>query len=169
MNLPVVAVIGLGAMGHAFASNLLKRLYRSWLEPFPERGEDLMASGLIRHATPQQAAASAEVILSVLTDGEATLNAIREMAPVCQPDAVFCQMGTIGVEETQEAVDLLASLRPSMIYLDAPVSGTKNRRKMRKFWCLPAGIVSEAQRPRASLPRLRAAHNGLVMPATARK
>ncbi len=36
MNLPVVAVIGLGAMGHAFASNLLKkRLYRSWLEPFP--------------------------------------------------------------------------------------------------------------------------------------
>jgi 3-hydroxyisobutyrate dehydrogenase-like beta-hydroxyacid dehydrogenase len=25
MNLPVVAVIGLGAMGHAFASNLLKK------------------------------------------------------------------------------------------------------------------------------------------------
>jgi 3-hydroxyisobutyrate dehydrogenase-like beta-hydroxyacid dehydrogenase len=56
----------------------------------------------------------------------------------------FCQMGTIGVEETREAVDLLASLRPSMVYLDAPVSGTKNRRRMRKFWCLPAGIVSEA-------------------------
>lgn len=124
MNLPVVAVIGLGAMGHAFASNLLKKGFtvHGWNRS-PERGEDLMASGLIRHATPQQAAASAEVILSVLTDGEATLNAIREMAPVCQPDTVFCQMGTIGVEETQEAVGLLASLRPSMVYLDAPVSG----------------------------------------------
>ena len=102
MNLPVVAVIGLGAMGHAFASNLLKKGFtvHGWNRS-PERGEDLMASGLIRHATPQQAAASAEVILSVLTDGEATRNAIREMAPVCQPDAVFCQMGTIGVEETR--------------------------------------------------------------------
>jgi 3-hydroxyisobutyrate dehydrogenase len=154
MNLPVVAVIGLGAMGHAFASNLLKKGFtvHGWNRT-PERGEDLIASGLTLHATPQQAAAAAEVILSVLTDGEATLNAIREIAPVCQPDAVFCQMGTIGVEETQEAVDLLASLRPSMVYLDAPVSGTKNRRRMRKFWCWPAGIVSEGRRPRASLPQ----------------
>ena len=64
MNLPVVAVIGLGAMGHAFASNLLKKGFtvHGWNRT-PERGEDLIASGLIRHATPQQAAASAEVMV----------------------------------------------------------------------------------------------------------
>ncbi|HHS9596363.1 NAD(P)-dependent oxidoreductase [Raoultella planticola] len=140
MNLPVVAVIGLGAMGHAFASNLLKKGFtvHGWNRT-PERGEDLIASGLIRHATPQQAAASAEVILSVLTDGEATRNAIREMAPVCQPDAVFCQMGTIGVEETREAVDLLASLRPSMVYLDTPVSGTKKPAENAQILVLASG------------------------------
>ena len=140
MNLPVVAVIGLGAMGHAFASNLLKKGFtvHGWNRT-PERGEDLIASGLTLHATPQQAAAAAEVILSVLTDGEATLNTIREIAPVCQPDAVFCQMGTIGVEETQEAVDLLASLRPSMVYLDAPVSGTKKPAENAQILVLASG------------------------------
>ncbi|VTN05310.1 Uncharacterized protein conserved in bacteria [Raoultella ornithinolytica] len=39
MNLPVVAVIGLGAMGHAFASNLLKKGFtvHGWNRS-PERG-----------------------------------------------------------------------------------------------------------------------------------
>ncbi|WP_434641133.1 NAD(P)-dependent oxidoreductase [Klebsiella sp. I138] len=140
MNLPAVAVLGLGAMGHAFASNLLKKGFtvHGWNRS-PERGEDLLACGLIRHATPQQAAATADVVLSVLTDGEATLNAIREIAPVCQKEAVFCQMGTIGVEETQEAIALLALLCPAMIYLDAPVSGTKKPAENAQILVLASG------------------------------
>jgi 3-hydroxyisobutyrate dehydrogenase len=34
-------------------------------------------------------------------------------------------MGTIGIQETADAISLLESLRPDMLYLDAPVSGTK--------------------------------------------
>lgn len=170
MNLPVVAVLGLGAMGHAFASNLLKNGFtvHGWNRS-PERGDDLLASGLIRHATPQQAVESAEVILSVLTDAQATLQVIQQIAPGCREGVVFCQMGTIGVEETREAIGLLESLSPSSTYLDAPVSGTKNRPRMRKFWYSPAAIVSEARRPSAYLPPLRAARNGLVTPAAVRK
>ncbi|PAM44581.1 6-phosphogluconate dehydrogenase, partial [Acinetobacter baumannii] len=53
-TLPKVAVLGLGAMGHAFASNLLKNGFTvaGWNRS-PARGEDLQAHGLSLHATPQ--------------------------------------------------------------------------------------------------------------------
>ncbi|MDT0131415.1 NAD(P)-dependent oxidoreductase, partial [Acinetobacter baumannii] len=65
-TLPKVAVLGLGAMGHAFASNLLKNGFTvaGWNRS-PARGEDLQAHGLSLHATPQQAVADAEVIISM--------------------------------------------------------------------------------------------------------
>ncbi|WP_158442325.1 NAD(P)-binding domain-containing protein, partial [Klebsiella variicola] len=46
-TLPKVAVLGLGAMGHAFASNLLKKGFTvaGWNRS-PARGEDLQAQGL---------------------------------------------------------------------------------------------------------------------------
>ncbi|HHL1831578.1 TPA: NAD(P)-binding domain-containing protein, partial [Klebsiella pneumoniae] len=46
-TLPKVAVLGLGAMGHAFASNLLKNGFTvaGWNRS-PARGEDLQAHGL---------------------------------------------------------------------------------------------------------------------------
>ncbi|HBM2987442.1 TPA: NAD(P)-dependent oxidoreductase [Klebsiella aerogenes] len=100
---------------------------------------DLLASGLIRHATPQQAVASADVILSVLTDAEATLNVIQQIAVGCREGAIFCQMGTIGVGETREAIDLLESLAPSLIYLDAPVSGTKKPAENAQILVLASG------------------------------
>lgn len=86
-TLPKVAVLGLGAMGHAFASNLLKNGFTvaGWNRS-PARGEDLQAHGLSLHATPQQAVADAEVIISMLADGEATLEVLAQIAPACQRD-----------------------------------------------------------------------------------
>ena len=126
IKLPVVAVLGLGAMGHAFASNLLKKGFtvHGWNRS-PEKGQDLLSDGLMLHAAPQQAVRTAEVILSVLTDGDATLELIRKIAPACQEGAVFCQMGTIGVEENRKIIELLETICPSVNFLDAPVSGTK--------------------------------------------
>ncbi len=125
-TLPKVAVLGLGAMGHAFASNLLKNGFTvaGWNRS-PARGEDLQAHGLSLHATPQQAVADAEVIISMLADGEATLEVLAQIAPACQPQAIYCQMGTIGLPETRQAIALLRELQPAMTYIDAPVSGTK--------------------------------------------
>lgn len=65
------------------------------------------------------------MIIAMLTDGDATLAAIRAIAPSCPQNATFCQMGTIGIQETADAIALLEALRPDMLYLDAPVSGTK--------------------------------------------
>lgn len=124
--LPAVAVLGLGAMGHAFASNLLKKGFTvyGWNRT-PGRGDDLVSEGLIQRETAAQAVSDAQVIIAMLTDGDATLAAIRAIAPSCPQNATFCQMGTIGIQETADAIALLETLRPDMLYLDAPVSGTK--------------------------------------------
>lgn len=126
MNLPKVTVLGLGAMGHAFASNLLKRGFTvsAWNRS-PGRGEDLEAYGLTSYAQPQQAVSDADVIISMLSDAEATLSVLVEIAPACKSQAIYCQMGTIGVQETLQAIDLLKQIQPAMQFVDAPVSGTK--------------------------------------------
>ncbi|BBV66174.1 TPA: NAD(P)-dependent oxidoreductase [Kluyvera ascorbata] len=124
--LPAVAVLGLGAMGHAFAANLLKKGFTvyGWNRT-PGRGDDLVSEGLVQRETAAQAVSDAQVIIAMLTDGDATLAAIRAIAPFCPQNATFCQMGTIGIQETADAIALLETLRPDMLYLDAPVSGTK--------------------------------------------
>ncbi|WP_270502473.1 NAD(P)-dependent oxidoreductase [Kluyvera ascorbata] len=124
--LPAVAVLGLGAMGHAFAANLLKKNFTvyGWNRT-PGRGDDLVSEGLVQRETAAQAVSDAQVIIAMLTDGDATLAAIRAIAPSCPQNATFCQMGTIGIQETADAIALLETLRPDMLYLDAPVSGTK--------------------------------------------
>ncbi len=124
--LPAVAVLGLGAMGHAFAANLLKKGFTvyGWNRT-PGRGEDLQPNGLQLCNDAALAVADASVIIAMLTDGAATQAIIRAIAPSCPQGATFCQMGTIGIQETAESIALLHALRPDMLYLDAPVSGTK--------------------------------------------
>ncbi|MDP1177617.1 NAD(P)-binding domain-containing protein, partial [Klebsiella pneumoniae] len=79
--------------GHGFASILLKNgLTVAGWNRSPARGEDFQAHGLSLLATPQQAVADAEVISRMLADGEATLELLAQIAPACQPQAIYCQM-----------------------------------------------------------------------------
>ncbi|HFZ8993465.1 TPA: NAD(P)-dependent oxidoreductase [Citrobacter freundii] len=144
-TLPVVAVLGLGAMGHAFAANLLKKGFTvyGWNRT-PGRGDDLVASGLQLCAQPQAAVAKAQVIISMLTDGDATLNSVKAVARDCLPGAIFCQMGTIGIQETADVIARLNTLRPDMLYLDAPVSGTKAPAENAQILVLASGDRSRA-------------------------
>lgn len=143
--LPAVAVLGLGAMGHAFAANLLKKGFTvyGWNRT-PGRGDDLLSAGLIVRENAAQAASEAQVIIAMLTDGDATLAAIRAVAPSCPQGATFCQMGTIGIQETADAIALLEALRPDMLYLDAPVSGTKAPAENAQILVMASGDASRA-------------------------
>lgn len=143
--LPAVAVLGLGAMGHAFAANLLKKGFTvyGWNRT-PGRGDDLLSAGLVVRETAAQAVSEAQVIIAMLTDGDATLAAIRAIAPSCQQGATFCQMGTIGIQETTDAIALLEALRPDMLYLDAPVSGTKAPAENAQILVMASGDAARA-------------------------
>ncbi|XBS71306.1 NAD(P)-dependent oxidoreductase [Acerihabitans sp. KWT182] len=128
-NLPVVAVLGLGAMGHAFAANLLKKGFtvRGWNRS-RRKGEDLAPAGLALFDTPQEAVRDAEVIILMLTDAAATENVIigdNGILPHVQQRAVVAQMGTIGLVSTDKLAKAIAEARADVAFVDAPVSGTK--------------------------------------------
>ena len=141
MSLPKVTVLGLGAMGHAFANNLLKKNFTvaAWNRS-PERGGDLVAKGLKLYDTPQQAVVDADVIISILADGQATLDILHKIAPSCKKSAIFCQMGTIGLQNSLDAIEQLNAVQPSMIFIDAPVSGTKGPAENAQILVLASGV-----------------------------
>lgn len=123
---PAVAVLGLGAMGHAFAANLVKKAFpvAGWNRT-RARGEDLAAAGMQLCDEPQQAVEQADVVLAMLSDGATTEHVLQQIMSALKPNAVFCQMGTVGVEATEKLIAQLAAARPDVVYIDAPVSGTK--------------------------------------------
>lgn len=128
-TLPVVAVLGLGAMGHAFAANLVKKnfIVHGWNRT-RARGEDLAAAGMRLHDTPYQAVAEADVVIVMLPDAAATealLLGERGIAATLKQGAIVAQMGTIGVESTATLDVAIRAARPDVVFIDAPVSGTK--------------------------------------------
>jgi len=77
---PAVAVLGLGAMGHAFAANLLKKGFTvyGWNRT-RARGEDLIASGLTLSDSPEEAVRDADVVIAMLSDGDTTENTLHQV------------------------------------------------------------------------------------------
>ncbi len=105
----------------------------------------------------------------MLADGEATLDVLAQIAPACQPQAIYCQMGTIGLPETQQAIALLRERQPAMTYIDAPVSGTKAPAENAQIPVLASGDRERAPpSSRCSRPS-PAGRSGLATRATARK
>ena len=144
---PSVAVLGLGAMGHAFAANLVKNQFQvaGWNRT-RARGEDLAASGMTLCDTPQQAAEQADVVLAMLSDGATTESVLAQIIPALRQNAIFCQMGTIGVEATDRLIAQLAEARPDVVYIDAPVSGTKAPAENAQILILASGEQQRAEK-----------------------
>lgn len=143
---PVVAVLGLGAMGHAFAANLLKKGFtvRGWNRT-RARGEDLLPLGLALSDSAAQATEDADVVIAMLSDGETTQKVLAEVQSAFKPGATLCQMGTIGVEATDALLAQLTQARPDVVFIDAPVSGTKAPAENAQILILASGERSRAQ------------------------
>ncbi|MDF7658025.1 NAD(P)-dependent oxidoreductase [Erwiniaceae bacterium L1_54_6] len=143
---PVVAVLGLGAMGHAFAANLLKKgfVVQGWNRT-RARGEDLVSAGLLLNDSAVQAVDGTDVVIAMLSDGETTLQVISEAQHALNQGATLCQMGTIGVEATDALIAQLAEARPDVVFIDAPVSGTKAPAENAQILVMASGDQSKAQ------------------------
>ena len=156
--LPTVTVLGLGAMGHAFAANLLKNGFTvyAWNRT-RSRGEDLVSAGLQLCDSPEEAVASAQVVLLMLSDGATTLAACERILPALRNGAVLCQMGTIGIEATEQLLRTIQAHRPDVVPLDAPVSGTKTPAEQAQILVLASG---DRQRAAAIEPVFAAISKG---------
>jgi 3-hydroxyisobutyrate dehydrogenase len=141
---PVVALLGAGgAMGGGMARNLIRAglAVRAWNRTAAKL-EDL-ASGegpMTACATPAEAASGADVVLTMLSDGDAALAAMdgAEGAAAGAADgALWVQAGTIGVEGIERCAGFAA--RNLLILVDAPVLGTKEPAERGELVVLASG------------------------------
>jgi 3-hydroxyisobutyrate dehydrogenase len=123
-----VAVLGLGTMGHAIAANALRAGLPTvvWNRtPGAARGLDDLGAHVAESAA--EAARSATIAVTMVTDADAVLSIATDqgMLAALPPDAVWVQMGTIGIAGIERVAALVAAQRPDVTFLDAPVSGSK--------------------------------------------
>lgn len=114
-----VAFCGLGQMGAPMATRLLDAGHdlTVWNRT-PGRADDLVERGATEAATPAEAAAGAEVVVTMLADPTAVESVVAGVAEAMTAGATLIEMSTIG----PDAVRALAERVPDM--LDAPVLGS---------------------------------------------
>ena len=109
-----VAFIGLGLMGRLMAANLERGGYRV-------RSYDLNGSGSC--ASAREAAEGAEVLVTMLPDGDAVREAVLDAMPSLKPGSVVIDMSSSDPAATRALGRALQENRIDL--LDAPVSGAK--------------------------------------------
>ena len=137
-----VAVLGLGTIGAGMARSLLRAgmPVDAWNRT-PERAADLAAAGAVAHSDPASAVAHAGVVITILSDAAAARSVALDagMLAAMQPGAVWAQMGTIGVAATEEMAAVAAGQRPDVMFVDAPVSGTRGPAEAGELFILASG------------------------------
>jgi 3-hydroxyisobutyrate dehydrogenase len=123
-----LAVLGLGTMGRGMAGSALRSGIPTvvWNREL-ERATHLAALGAEVAPTPIEAVRGADVVITMVTDTEAVTSIAVElgMLGALRAGAVWAQMSTIGVEGTETVSSLIEKERPDVLFLDAPVSGSK--------------------------------------------
>lgn len=123
-----VAVLGTGIMGSAMARNLVRAGLRTTVW---DRSSSAMApladAGAQTARSPEEAVHNASVVITMLPTAEALSSVVFDggVAEAFVRGAVWAQMGTIGVVATAETAGQVGKRRPDVLYVDAPVSGSK--------------------------------------------
>jgi 3-hydroxyisobutyrate dehydrogenase len=137
---PRVAVLGTGIMGSAMARNLLAAGLPTTV--WDRNGSPGLAEA---GATVAPAAASAvgdaDVVITMLPNQDATDSVVFDggVAEAFHHGAVWAQMGTIGETATAGIVSRLGRLRPDVMVVDAPVSGSKGPAEQGTLLILASG------------------------------
>ena len=154
-----VAVLGTGIMGAAMARNLLAAgLPVTVWDRSAEVTAPLAAAGARVAPSAAEAVRDARVVITMLPTA-AVVEAVvfdGRVAESFSPGAVWAQMGTIGIGATEQIAARLAASRPEVLFVDAPVSGSKGPAEDGKLLILasgPAGARAPLQRPFAAIGR----------------
>jgi 3-hydroxyisobutyrate dehydrogenase len=124
-----VAVLGIGAMGHGMAASALRAGIPTivWNRT-SSTTQDLVELGAEVAETAADAARSAAIVVTMVTDADAVISIARDqgLLEALAPGAIWAQMSTIGVRGIEQVVALVDKERPDIMLLDAPVSGSKD-------------------------------------------
>jgi 3-hydroxyisobutyrate dehydrogenase len=129
-------------MGAAMARNLARAGHsvRVWNRTHA-KAEPLTADGATVAGTPAEAVRDADVVLTMLYDGDAALAVMRDAAPALRPGTAWVQSTTAGLE----SVPALAAFarEHGLVFFDAPVLGTRQPAEAGQLTVLAAGPVEE--------------------------
>jgi len=137
-----VAVLGTGIMGSAMARNLLRAgLAVTVWDRSPEATAGLERDGARAAGSPAEAVRDADVVITMLPTAAVVESVMfgDHAAEAFAPGGVWAQMGTIGVEATEQTAARLEKVRPGVLFVDAPVSGSKGPAEQGQLLILASG------------------------------
>jgi 3-hydroxyisobutyrate dehydrogenase len=110
-------------MGAPMAANIAREglTVRAWNRTI-DRARPLESDGVTVAEQPAHAVEGADVVVTMLADADPTLEVAEAVLPGLAPDAIWAQMGTIGIDATDRCADL--AQRHGTTFVDAPVLGT---------------------------------------------
>ncbi|KAL4855117.1 Glyoxylate/succinic semialdehyde reductase 2 [Chlorella vulgaris] len=122
-----VGFLGIGIMGYAMASNLLKAGYEVTVwNRSPDKCKDLATEGAQVAASPAEVVAASDITLAMLSDPEACLAVAtgpEGVAAAMAPGKGYVDVSTV---DAATARQVAAAVRGAGgLYLEAPVSGSK--------------------------------------------
>ncbi|MDX6390896.1 MAG: 3-hydroxyisobutyrate dehydrogenase [Streptosporangiaceae bacterium] len=142
-----VAMIGAGIMGSAMARNLVAAGLDTtvWDRSASATGP-LADAGAVVAASARDAVQGAGVVITMLPTADVVDSVIFDggVASAFADGCVWAQMGTIGVEATLRTRYRLAALRPGVMFVDAPVSGSKGPAQQGQLLILASGPAAAA-------------------------
>ena len=117
-----VAFLGLGNMGAPMSANLIAagHVLRGF-DPVPAAAAAAASHGATLFDTAAEAVAEADVVITMLPNGDVVKRCYAEVLPVARPGALFIDSSTISVSDAREVHALAGS--HELPQLDAPVSG----------------------------------------------
>lgn len=143
-----VAILGTGIMGTAMARRIIEAGHRTrvWnrtqtaLEPLVQLG----AEGAL---SPQEAVEGADVVVTMLADGPATIEVMLGAGgglEGCAAGCTWLQMGTVGIDAIEQLA--AAALAAGVTFVDAPVLGTRAPAEAGELVVLAAGPEGAQER-----------------------
>lgn len=149
-----IAFIGLGVMGAAMAGHLARAGHDvTGYDRDPDAGD-----GLARAANARDAVENADVVLTMLPNGEVVSEVIRQIATSLKPGALFIDTSSAEPWLTQSSADLLAQHGVCMV--DAPVSGAEWGAKAAELVFMVGGAPEDVEQARPVLNIMgRAVHH----------
>ncbi len=139
---PCVAVIGTGTMGTAVGHRLLQSgvEVRAWSR-HPASAMPLVELGAATYEDAADAVKDADVVITLLPTAGVVADVMfdGEVLRAMPRGAVWVQMATVGVEATERLVAESRSRRPDVVFVDAPVSGSREPAETGQLLILASG------------------------------
>lgn len=161
-----VGFIGLGNMGEPMARNLIRAGHRLTVyNRTRQRAQALAGEGARVADTPSDAAADAEVLITMLSDDRAVRSVLLDAGAgetsaidALAPEAIHMSASTIGIECSKELEREHRVRRQG--YVAAPVIGRAEAARDKALWVIAAGLPDPIERCR---PLMEALGRGITI------